>query len=289
MDTKVVRSKYFPAKRGRSKDTTIVRIVEGPVGLMYPFPELADGMLYIHYRGEEWFVLDQFIHVIWRFAGKPNGIDKNGIFRKMEAFCCPKECKDYIMVNFFPWIKTTFCYDRILLGQLTQREHYFAITDHTCQYKNQYVLYDHMNMFGIPKTYPSYREQVLLIDFQSTSELMNKIFDPIVIRLLAFIKSYNSLCNKRSKNARKALTKADKETVAASQGWKCNACDTLFRMDIKYEVDHVIPLHRGGSNSRYNLQALCTVCHKKKTEKERCYPLKPLYTERDIDEMIKQY
>lgn len=289
MNTKVVRSKYFPMKRGRKNRSTIVRIVEGPVGLMHPFPELGDGMLYIHYRGKEWFVLDQFIHVIWRFAGIPNGRDENGILRKMEAFCCPKECKDYIMKKFYPWITMVCCTDPIVLDQLTRREHHFSIIDHTCEYKSQYIMDDHISMFGISASYRTPDEELLLIDFQSTSELMNKIFDPLVTRLLAFVKSYHSLCSKRSKRARKALTKADKESVAASQGWKCDGCDALFRVDTKYEVDHIIPLHRGGGNSRYNLQALCVVCHKKKTEKERSYPLKPLYTEKDIEETINHH
>lgn len=31
------------------------------------------------------------------------------------------------------------------------------------------------------------------------------------------------------------------------------------------ELDHVVPLHRGGSNDASNLQGLCPECHRRKT------------------------
>jgi hypothetical protein len=34
------------------------------------------------------------------------------------------------------------------------------------------------------------------------------------------------------------------------------------------ELDHIIPLHRGGSNDYENLQLLCRDCHKEKTAAE---------------------
>ena len=32
-------------------------------------------------------------------------------------------------------------------------------------------------------------------------------------------------------------------------------------------VDHILPLRQGGTNARYNLQALCKRCHDRKTSK----------------------
>jgi hypothetical protein len=58
-----------------------------------------------------------------------------------------------------------------------------------------------------------------------------------------------------------------KKYVAANQKWKCNMCNNL--LDATYEVDHIRPLYKGGSNDFKNLQALCRNCHGKKTIEDR--------------------
>lgn len=61
-----------------------------------------------------------------------------------------------------------------------------------------------------------------------------------------------------------------KKKVAAAQEWRCGHCSTL--LDASYEVDHIVALYRGGSNSEANLIALCRNCHGKKTVEERLKP-----------------
>ena len=36
-------------------------------------------------------------------------------------------------------------------------------------------------------------------------------------------------------------------------------------LDETYEIDHITPLYKGGTNDIINLQALCPNCHRKKT------------------------
>ena len=36
-------------------------------------------------------------------------------------------------------------------------------------------------------------------------------------------------------------------------------------LDASYEIDHIIPLYKGGNNENDNLMALCRNCHGKKT------------------------
>ena len=57
-----------------------------------------------------------------------------------------------------------------------------------------------------------------------------------------------------------------KKKVAADSKWRCVKCDIL--VDEFYEIDHCIPLHKGGTNTLLNLQLLCSLCHKRKTYQE---------------------
>ena len=66
-----------------------------------------------------------------------------------------------------------------------------------------------------------------------------------------------------SKSKKRRVTGHHKKYVASSQKWKCNMCGKL--LDHSYEVDHIVPLYKGGTNDISNLQALCRNCHGKKT------------------------
>jgi 5-methylcytosine-specific restriction protein A len=62
-----------------------------------------------------------------------------------------------------------------------------------------------------------------------------------------------------------ALTKI-RERVLARDGAACKKCGKMVG---RLEVDHIVPLAVGGSNSDLNLQLLCAIpCHRDKTLKE---------------------
>jgi len=58
-----------------------------------------------------------------------------------------------------------------------------------------------------------------------------------------------------------------KKKVASEQKWICGLCSHL--LDYTYQVDHITPLFRGGTNDRYNLMAVCPHCHAKKSYDEQ--------------------
>jgi 5-methylcytosine-specific restriction protein A len=45
----------------------------------------------------------------------------------------------------------------------------------------------------------------------------------------------------------------------------CRACNEALAV----EVDHITPLHQGGTDTDDNLQGLCIPCHQAKTNRER--------------------
>ena len=63
------------------------------------------------------------------------------------------------------------------------------------------------------------------------------------------------------------ITQLVKKRVAAKQKWRCASCRSL--LDETYELDHIKPLFKGGTNSEGNLQALCKRCHVMKSALEQ--------------------
>jgi rubredoxin len=96
---------------------------------------------------------------------------------------------------------------------------------------------------------PSSLQSILHLSKQSSSILQKQTEE-----------QKNPIMHKRN------VSNSTKKWVAANQSWKCAMCQEL--LNETYQVDHEIPLHKGGSNEKENLRALCPNCHAKKTYQE---------------------
>jgi len=67
---------------------------------------------------------------------------------------------------------------------------------------------------------------------------------------------------------RRTLTKFEENKILKRQGFKCAKCKRDLR-GIVPNFDHKIALALGGSNNLRNFQALCGICHDKKTSEDR--------------------
>lgn len=65
---------------------------------------------------------------------------------------------------------------------------------------------------------------------------------------------------------RKSLSGPEKKRIAAEGGWRCGMCENL--LPSCFEIDHKIPLWKGGEDNASNMWALCSACHAQKTENE---------------------
>jgi 5-methylcytosine-specific restriction endonuclease McrA len=92
---------------------------------------------------------------------------------------------------------------------------------------------------------------------------MKQFHTPRTNNNLPHPRKYQSHTNTTIRN----VSNITKKIVASNQGWHCGHCHT--QLDFTYEIDHIIPLFRGGSNETRNLIALCRNCHGKKTIRER--------------------
>lgn len=71
----------------------------------------------------------------------------------------------------------------------------------------------------------------------------------------------------RKRNADGDHTAADLAEILAAQKHRCAYCRADLRRTNKH-VDHIVPLARGGSNGRSNLQYLCQPCNQAKNWKD---------------------
>lgn len=65
---------------------------------------------------------------------------------------------------------------------------------------------------------------------------------------------------------KRKFRESHKRIVAARQEWRCGSCDNL--LSSAFQVDHVIPLWKGGADEISNATASCACCHAKKTQLE---------------------
>lgn len=111
-------------------------------------------------------------------------------------------------------------------------------------------------------------------DSKNFEEWINNVLDlinilpmPDIFKKIIFYLRYRKKTKINSKNNnrlfRRKVTPLQKKIVASDQRWKCKHCGQT--LDYTYEVDHITPLYKGGSNNSQNLQALCRNCHGKKT------------------------
>jgi hypothetical protein len=71
------------------------------------------------------------------------------------------------------------------------------------------------------------------------------------------------------------VTAGTKKLVAGRQRYMCAANVSEYACPLRgtpfdeagYEVDHIVPLSEGGSNDASNLQALCLMCHRVKSNR----------------------
>jgi hypothetical protein len=66
-----------------------------------------------------------------------------------------------------------------------------------------------------------------------------------------------------SGTTKRSVSESKKKFVAAQQDWCCLECKQ--KLKATFEVDHITPLFKGGTNHIDNLRALCLECHRNHT------------------------
>lgn len=74
-----------------------------------------------------------------------------------------------------------------------------------------------------------------------------------------------------TKEQTKRLTELNKvaRKPIANHGWTCSHCGIQSNDPWFFDVDHITPRHKGGSNQVSNLRILCPNCHRRRHLSER--------------------
>jgi 5-methylcytosine-specific restriction endonuclease McrA len=77
-------------------------------------------------------------------------------------------------------------------------------------------------------------------------------------------------CQGRNDEALKVRRKAHpipaavRRSVLERAGGRCQGCGKRFTLTRRPEIDHIVPLAKGGTSEERNLQALCRRCNRSK-------------------------
>lgn len=70
---------------------------------------------------------------------------------------------------------------------------------------------------------------------------------------------------------------AIRDQALAKTQYRCAECLRNDKLSIADQVDHITPLHKGGTDDLDNLEGLCLTCHERKTAKDMGYRAKTTF------------
>jgi 5-methylcytosine-specific restriction enzyme A len=98
-----------------------------------------------------------------------------------------------------------------------------------------------------------------------------KMFEQLLAeRFVELKEEVKQLRKRKAAPSRMSRSEPQRRKIAQRQNWRCasTTCDLVGELE-GYDLDHIIPLWKGGEDTDENLQALCPACHRRKTDLER--------------------
>ena len=104
-------------------------------------------------------------------------------------------------------------------------------------------------------------EQIVNVESFSYSILKDKYEKLKNIDFVASINKYNQ------KNQRKLMTPTLRKQIMERDNYTCQKCGKYMPDEVGLQIDHVIPIAKGGKSIPSNLQVLCSKCNGSKKDK----------------------
>lgn len=182
----------------------------------------------------------------------------------------------YRMYNCSRQLASNFTYDQYRLNYL-QKYFGFVINDETIGHLNSvYILLKKFDgLIGNDSELKEYQQSlfpVFKMQYVSSagrnSYCSEFTFDTVNVRALIY--EVRQILNRQSskKVQRSKMTNELRESILRRDNWTCQICgNSIFKEpNLLLEVDHIIPIARGGKTEPNNLQTLCWRCNRKKSD-----------------------
>lgn len=132
-----------------------------------------------------------------------------------------------------------------------------------------------MRKLGSRKPPKFKKDYYIWYSFKYTSPANRKYFENTIVldenKLQDFAKYLNSLIKYRKsvKYQRQLMTAQLRQSILKRDGYMCKICtvSTKDQSHLLLEVDHVVPISKGGITLESNLQTLCWKCNRAKSNK----------------------
>ncbi len=164
---------------------------------------------------------------------------------------------DYVL----QWKRNCFArIDRSILKNLRQRQYDRIVDD------------SHMFRFVLTRNHRRYRQY----NYQRHAYTVSSYDSDFTMDFEAIRKRYAQLSainfecplsQYHAKDQRKLVTKDLRTQIALRDNYTCRICGKYMPDGVGLQIDHIIPVKKGGKSVPSNLQVLCSKCNGKKSDK----------------------
>lgn len=108
----------------------------------------------------------------------------------------------------------------------------------------------------------SYKVNVITNSFEYNYEYIQRRYDDLAdIGFECTLRAYHS------KNQRKLATRELRERIMIRDNYTCQLCGKHMPDEVGLQIDHIIPIAKGGKTVASNLRVLCSKCNNLKSDK----------------------
>lgn len=141
---------------------------------------------------------------------------------------------------------------------------------HHCKFVKEKIIHsENSRILSLEKDKEDLKQQLEAKD-QELKDQREEIEQLLSERFVELKEEVKQLRKRKAAPSRIGRSEPQRRKVAQGQNWRCAStnCDLVGELEA-YDLDHIIPLWKGGEDTDGNLQALCPTCHRRKTDQER--------------------